>query len=884
MSNNTFSHESFLRSEQALLILDALRKGAELQSLNLGGLSADDKTYLEAEDCVRSALYSQLELKIHSGTSTWVKKLVTCYRDLFTQPQRALDSIDDLEANCPSHLDLQLRLKFWRAHLNLLLGKIETGKRELLQIASTIPDGIWRNEMLAIRALGYYFTGRTRDALSAHYECQKSIDANPDLFLQTFDCGMAARTALKLCNPASFEYFTQRLDASLIKKDDSRYRLRHTGYRAMIFNQLGEHDTAELHWKIADEQLHSTESAIERGQYLVFRGMSHSIINDISKANRAFELAEHELKLAGSPSVYLVELDIAKKLSLISNPTQRSLNLRASLANTESAYEHFLIMAKTHQYPAQTMYAESAEFCNALAEGRKAPNTADGRQSLVLSVIENISTSTTFAQGLSHFRLIPDFVHEISESDLSISGLENAIESVLKIKPTIIDGQFHFSGQLNQLETEPQVKTILAFASSLYSLGAKAKELFKAQSRLREAIRTKHLLHDVRFFAQELSKQSKSLDPKVNLSKLSDDLNHLIESYLKALKDGANPSQPSIVNFPNLLAQIVQTTGQITGKAAEIPAHRPLPFLWISEVLLKRLLLNLIKNGIEAGTGKTPVSISYKIDDTFGREKLVIYVSDNGPGLDPALIDQLLQGDTACASTKISGIGLGLQSALECAKDVGADISVVPTTRVTGTTFKVCIPLPRSNLKSGEPEILVIDDSDAVRDAWYKFGELEQLHVESVYGEDAVAALNHLSKATTWVVLDYDLKLPNCTGADLAPAIIKLGTKVALSTGFLESELPAEVIEVPWHAILTKEPQYPVEHKRNVIPLPFRGRPAITVEPESAATIRHDIKNELTPLRIAIKALTQNLPDDRYVKLIECSVKGIEKIVKQKEA
>ena len=58
MSSTHTSISSFLLSEQTLSALDVLRKGAEMNSLPLGGLSADDRTYLEAEDCVRSALYT----------------------------------------------------------------------------------------------------------------------------------------------------------------------------------------------------------------------------------------------------------------------------------------------------------------------------------------------------------------------------------------------------------------------------------------------------------------------------------------------------------------------------------------------------------------------------------------------------------------------------------------------------------------------------------------------------------------------------------------------------------------------------------------------------------------------------------------------------------
>ena len=874
---------SFLTSNQAVLALENLRKGDHFNSSNLGGLSPDDRTYLEAEDCVRNALYSQLESRIQPGVSPWVRKLVFCYRDLFTNPQRALDALGELEEHCPSHLDFPVRLKFWRTHLNLLLGRIEIGKRSLVQIASTIPEGIWKNEMLAIRAMGYYFTGRTRDALAAHHDCQNSIKESPDLFLQTFDCGMASRTALKLCDPANFEYFSECLDVSLHKKDDSRFRLRHTGYRAMIFNQLGEHETAELHWKNGDEQLHSTESALERGQYLVFRGMSYALVSDSSKAKSTFELARHELKLAGSPAVYLSELDIAEHLTAIANPATRSVNLKKSVQAAELAHGHFSNMTTAHVYPLQAMYSEALEFCDGILNGAPLLKSPDGRQSLVLSVIENISTSVLFAKELSHFRLIPDFVHKLSESDLTDRGLLDSMESVLRVRPVMREGQFHLPGALAALESQSEVKTILYFASTLFSLGEKANDLFRTKARLKEATRAKHLLHDVRFFSQELSKQAKGSASALDLSKLSDELNELIESYLQAMNSGENPAQPTIVHFPRLLEQVSEMTFKITGTRPQIPETKTLPFLWVSGFLLKRLLLNLMKNGIEAGSGAKAVSISYKVEELAGQERLVIYLSDNGTGLDPNTLEMIaLNPDDPLESTKKQGTGLGLRSAVECAHEIGAELSIVPSTRSQGTTFRIVLPLPEVKMISKDPEILVIDDSRAVADAWTAFGVQERIQIHCVYAEEAVATLNQLPKGVSWIVLDYDLKLPNCTGADLAPSIIALGTKVALSTGFDESELADEVKAIAWDSILSKEPQYPVKEDRKTIAVSkgFVRKPRPVIETESG--IRHELKNELTPLRFAVHKLLSSHPDNTHVRMLVSSIKGIEKLSRKK--
>ena len=872
---------SFLKSQKTLALLDSMRKGSELATLELSGLTPDDRTYLEAEDCVRSVLYSQLESRIQPGTSPWVRKLAYCYRDLFINPERALNILDELDLEVPTHFELPLRLKFWRAHLNLILGRIEVGKRSLTSIASKIPECMWKSEMLAIRALGYYFIGRTHDALKAHHDCQNSLNDNPDIFLQTFDCGMAARTALKLCAPTSFEYFSERLDEALRKKDDSRYRLRHTGYRAMIFNQLGEHETAEVHWKIGDEQLHQTESALERGQYLVFRGMSYALIHDLAKARRQFDLARHELKIAGSPAVYLAELDIAEHLSEIASPQQRGLNLKAATIAAENAHKHFSALAGTQVYPLQAMYSETAEFCDGILNGSALDKSFDGRQSLVLSVIENVSTAQQFAKQLSHFRLIPDFIHKLSESDLTYDGLLDAMQTVLRIRPILNDSEFHLPGAMHLIERQYEVKTILDFASTLYLMGTRLNELNAARSRLKEAERARHLLHDIRPYIQELSQKSKKGVKQIDLAKLSDDLNALIESHLKAMLSGENPALPTIVNFPELLNQVTDTVEQSTGKRPVLVTKGVLPFLWISDELLKRLLINLIKNGIEAGSGKAPVSVSYKIESFEGVEKLIVFVSDNGGGLNADYFEKIkANSDSIDVSTKKGGIGLGLGSAIERSKDLGIDLELIPSMKSTGTTFKLTIPLASNPFLSISPEILVIDDSPKILEAWRTFGVTEQIPVKAVTPEESVGILNHLSERTLWIAVDYHLGLSRTTGADLGNALLKLGKQVALSTGYHESELPVDALAVNWSAIIGKDPQYPTEEKR-MSQAP--SQPAQTsMTDDLDHSMRHEIRNELTPLKTALKGLKSNHPDDPYVTLLSNSVKGIEKLTIRK--
>ncbi len=98
---------------------------------------------------------------------------------------------------------------------------------------------------------------------------------------------------------------------------------------------------------------------------------------------------------------------------------------------------------------------------------------------------------------------------------------------------------------------------------------------------------------------------------------------------------------------------------------------------------LHRVLSNLGQNAIEAGA--TRVEVAARRDD--GR--LVIEVSDNGPGLAPRARDQLFQ--PFAGSSRPGGSGLGLAIARELMRAHGGDIRLERSTG-EGTCFQLILP------------------------------------------------------------------------------------------------------------------------------------------------------------------------------------------------
>lgn len=112
---------------------------------------------------------------------------------------------------------------------------------------------------------------------------------------------------------------------------------------------------------------------------------------------------------------------------------------------------------------------------------------------------------------------------------------------------------------------------------------------------------------------------------------------------------------------------------------------QPLPELLLDEREIRQLLLNLVRNGLEAMPAGGILTIS-----TFMKGKQVILaVHDEGPGIDVNIFGKL---GTPFFTTKDSGTGLGLPVCFSIAARHQATIDV--ETNQKGTTFLVNFQLP----------------------------------------------------------------------------------------------------------------------------------------------------------------------------------------------
>jgi signal transduction histidine kinase len=106
-----------------------------------------------------------------------------------------------------------------------------------------------------------------------------------------------------------------------------------------------------------------------------------------------------------------------------------------------------------------------------------------------------------------------------------------------------------------------------------------------------------------------------------------------------------------------------------------------------------QVLTNLVQNGLEAVAerdGEVVVTVG-----ADGASRVVLTVSDNGPGIAPEIASHLFE---PYVTTKARGTGLGLAIAQRIAVDHHGDLTCVPSSG--GATFRLIIPV------SGPPDVV----------------------------------------------------------------------------------------------------------------------------------------------------------------------------------
>lgn len=243
-----------------------------------------------------------------------------------------------------------------------------------------------------------------------------------------------------------------------------------------------------------------------------------------------------------------------------------------------------------------------------------------------------------------------------------------------------------------------------------------------------------------------------------------------------------------------------------------------------SQVHIRKCLMNLLYNGVEASAPVGQVIVSTGIDkeeesfpDEDSRKTLQVYftVQDSGPGIGSEHLDYIFEPFYTTKKMGHSGSGLGLSVVWSTVKEHGGEIRtgdssngacftiLFPALKKDVLIPKLAVPLPFESLK-GKGSLLFVDDEPELREIGSKITEMLGYSVSvAKSGEEAVKIFQERNFDV--VVLDMFLD-DGMNGREAYEQMlaIKPGQKAIIASGYSRSIDVEKTLELGAHSIIKK--------------------------------------------------------------------------------
>lgn len=255
-------------------------------------------------------------------------------------------------------------------------------------------------------------------------------------------------------------------------------------------------------------------------------------------------------------------------------------------------------------------------------------------------------------------------------------------------------GELHIGLLSTELIEVEGYKELLAATSDITKLRKLEKEILKLDmlnligemaSGISHEIRNP--LTSVRGLLQLLGQKNECSKFKKYINLMIEELdraNLIITEFLSLAKDKRVELKESNLNaiirslYPLMQAEAIKADKMIKLNLTDVPK------LMLDEKEIRQLILNLVKNGLEAMPASRTLIISTHVEKNMKKEEVVLAVKDEGSGIAPDVLEKMGQ---PFFTTKDYGTGLGLSICYSIAGRHNADIDV--ETGSNGTTFFV---------------------------------------------------------------------------------------------------------------------------------------------------------------------------------------------------
>ncbi|MFZ1195448.1 MAG: ATP-binding protein, partial [Pseudolabrys sp.] len=175
--------------------------------------------------------------------------------------------------------------------------------------------------------------------------------------------------------------------------------------------------------------------------------------------------------------------------------------------------------------------------------------------------------------------------------------------------------------------------------------------------------------------------------------------NEVVDSIRGLFKTTAHQNTPIEIN--DLVQQVLRMVeNDLHGQGVTVSTEfqDDLPQIMADRTLLQQVILNLIKNAIEAmATGPTAVKTLRLVTTQNANSVVSLSVRDSGPGITPENGTHVFD---PFFTTKSSGTGLGLSISQRIIDDHGGELRLTETSS-NGCTFEIILPSVATSDSSG---------------------------------------------------------------------------------------------------------------------------------------------------------------------------------------
>ena len=170
----------------------------------------------------------------------------------------------------------------------------------------------------------------------------------------------------------------------------------------------------------------------------------------------------------------------------------------------------------------------------------------------------------------------------------------------------------------------------------------------------------------------------------------SDRANEIVESVRGLFKTTAH--HKTMIEINNIVRQVLEMVEHdlhVYGVSVSTEFQEDLPQIVADRTQLQQVILNLVKNAIEAMVaGRTAIKTLRLVTTQDGNSVVKLSVHDTGPGLNPENATHVFD---PFFTTKPSGLGLGLSISQTIIEDFGGELQLTKTGS-NGCTFEIALP------------------------------------------------------------------------------------------------------------------------------------------------------------------------------------------------